>query len=89
MKAPGFTLPDQDGVPVDLDDLRGQALILYFYPKAMTRGCTQEACDFRDRRSELLSVGYRVLGVSPDPPAVLRVFARQHRLDLTLLSDLD
>lgn len=89
MKAPDFALPDQDGVIVRLGDLLGQALILFFYPKAETPGCTQEACDFRDRRVGLRASGYQIMGVSPDPPETLRTFRQQHGLDYTLLSDAD
>jgi peroxiredoxin Q/BCP len=89
MQAPHFALAQQDGTVVDLDDLRGESLILFFFPRAGTAGCTREACDFRDRRLSLRVAGYRVMGISPDPVAVLHEFDRQERLDLTLLSDID
>ena len=64
--APDFTLPDADGKDVSLSDYRGQKVIVYFYPAAMTPGCTTQACDFRDNLSSLKSAGYQVLGISPD-----------------------
>ena len=66
-QAPDFELPDQDGNPVRLSDLRGQTVVLYFYPKADTPGCTTQACGIRDRRADYEAAGARVLGVSPDP----------------------
>ena len=70
--APDFTLPDADGHPVALSSFRGQRVIVYFYPAAMTPGCTKEACDFRDSLADLNSAGIIVLGVSPDQPRVAR-----------------
>lgn len=87
--APDFTLPDQDGSPVSLRDLRGQKVVLYFYPAAMTPGCTTEACDFRDSIASLAGAGYTVLGVSPDEPAKLKQFAERDGLTFPLLSDAD
>lgn len=87
--APDFTLPDQDGSPVSLRDLRGQKVVLYFYPAAMTSGCTTEACDFRDSITSLAGAGYTVLGVSPDEPAKLKQFAERDGLTFPLLSDAD
>lgn len=87
--APDFTLLDQDGSPVSLADLRGQKTILYFYPAAMTPGCTTQACDFRDSLSSLQGAGYRVVGISRDEPAKLAEFRARDGLDFTLLSDPD
>ncbi|GAA3038690.1 thioredoxin-dependent thiol peroxidase [Microbacterium dextranolyticum] len=87
--APDFTLVDQDGSPVSLRDLRGQSVILFFYPAAMTPGCTTEACDFRDSLAPLQAAGYRVLGISRDEPAKLRAFRERDALTYDLLSDPD
>ncbi len=87
--APAFTLPDQDGIPVPLSDLRGRRVILYFYPEAMTPGCTTEACDFRDNLASLDGAGYAVVGVSRDDPEKLRRFRQQEHLSFPLLSDPD
>ncbi|KAA9111189.1 thioredoxin-dependent thiol peroxidase [Microbacterium rhizomatis] len=87
--APPFTLVDQDENPVSLADLRGQNVILYFYPAAMTPGCTTEACDFRDSLGSLAGSGYTVLGVSRDDPAKLREFRERDGLTFALLSDPD
>lgn len=87
--APDFTLPDQDGSPVSLVDLRGQKVVLYFYPAAMTPGCTTQACDFRDSIASLSGAGYTVLGVSRDEPAKLKEFAERDALPFRLLSDPD
>lgn len=87
--APDFTLLDQDGSPVALADLRGQKVVLYFYPAAMTPGCTTQACDFRDSISSLEGAGYRVLGVSRDEPSKLAAFRDRDGLTFTLLSDPD
>jgi peroxiredoxin Q/BCP len=84
-----FTLPDQHGNPVSSDDFAGKRLIIFFYPKAMTPGCTAEACDFRDRYERLLDAGYAVVGISPDPPADNAAFAATHDLRFPLLSDVD
>jgi thioredoxin-dependent peroxiredoxin len=85
--APDFTLPDQDGNPVTLSDLRGQPVVLYFYPKADTPGCTTQACGIRDHRADYERAGARVLGVSPDPVAAIRKFADKYTLDFELLAD--
>ena len=87
--APDFTLPDADGKPVSLSSLRGQQVIVYFYPAAMTPGCTTEACDFRDSLSSLAAAGVTVLGVSPDAPAKLAKFRDRDHLTFPLLSDPD
>lgn len=87
--APDFTLDDQDGTPVSLHDLRGSRVILYFYPAAMTPGCTTEACDFRDSLGSLQGAGYKVVGVSRDTPAKLREFRERDGLTFPLLSDPD
>ncbi|GAA2100953.1 MULTISPECIES: thioredoxin-dependent thiol peroxidase [Brevibacterium] len=85
--APDFTLNDQDGSPVTLSDLRGSRVVVYFYPAAMTPGCTTQACDFRDSLDALAAQGIRVLGVSPDEPAKLKKFQERDGLTFTLLSD--
>ncbi|WP_396642963.1 thioredoxin-dependent thiol peroxidase [Microbacterium sp.] len=87
--APDFTLPDQDGSPVSLASLRGKRVVLFFYPKAMTPGCTTEACDFRDSLAPLQAAGYVVLGISRDDPATLREFRERDGLTYDLLSDPD
>ncbi|WP_424935348.1 MULTISPECIES: thioredoxin-dependent thiol peroxidase [Bacteria] len=87
--APDFTLLDQDGAPVSLADLRGRKVVLYFYPAAMTPGCTTQACDFRDSISSLQGAGYAVIGVSRDEPAKLKRFQERDGLTFTLLSDPD
>ena len=85
--APDFTLHDQDGAPVTLSSLRGSPVILYFYPAAMTPGCTTQACDFRDSLASLTAAGYAVVGVSPDPLDKLTAFAEHEGLTFPLLSD--
>lgn len=85
--APAFTLPDQDGRPVSLAELRGTRVILYAYPAAMTPGCTTQACDFRDSIGALAASGYTVLGLSPDEPEKLRQFRERDGLSFDLLSD--
>jgi thioredoxin-dependent peroxiredoxin len=87
--APEFTLPDADGLPVSLKDFRGRRVIVYFYPAAMTAGCTKEACDFRDSLSQLDGAGVTVLGISPDPVAKLARFRDEQELTFPLLSDVD
>jgi len=87
--APDFELPDQDGRPVKLSDFRGQNVVLYFYPKADTPGCTTQACGVRDHRADYASAGATVLGVSPDPVAEVRKFYDKHSLDFALLADED
>ena len=88
-KAPGFELPNQDGDPVKLSDYAGQTVVLYFYPRADTPGCTTQACGIRDRSGEYAAAGATVIGVSPDEPAALRKFADKHALDFTLVGDPD
>ena len=87
--APDFTLPDADGNPVSLSDFRGRRVIVYFYPAAMTPGCTTEACDFRDNLAELNGAGVAVIGISPDPVEKLAQFRAQESLTFPLLSDRD
>jgi peroxiredoxin Q/BCP len=88
-EAPDFTLPDADGTPVTLSSLRGRRVIVYFYPAAMTPGCTKQACDFTASLPSLNSAGYAVLGISPDPPAKLAKFREKESLGFPLLSDPD
>ncbi|WP_430646028.1 thioredoxin-dependent thiol peroxidase [Agromyces sp. GXS1127] len=87
--APDFTLPDQDGSPVTLSSLRGRKVVLYFYPAAMTPGCTTEACDFRDHLNSFAGAGVRVVGVSKDEVSKLKEFADRDGLNFPLLSDTD
>ncbi|GAA1919462.1 thioredoxin-dependent thiol peroxidase [Nocardioides lentus] len=87
--APDFTLPDDTGAEVTLSELRGRTVIVYFYPAAMTPGCTKQACDFSDSLDSLRSAGYEVLGVSPDAPDKLARFRERDGLGITLLSDPD
>jgi peroxiredoxin Q/BCP len=87
--APDFELSDQDGEPVRLSSLRGRGVVLYFYPAAMTPGCTLQACGIRDRHDEFEAAGAVVLGISPDKPKRLRRFAGTFNLPFTLLSDPD
>ena len=87
--APEFTLPDQDGKPVALSELRGKPVVLYFYPKANTPGCTTQACGVRDHRADYAKLGAVVLGVSPDPVKPIAKFADKFDLGFTLLSDED
>jgi peroxiredoxin Q/BCP len=85
--APDFTLPDQHGEDVSLKSFEGKPVVLYFYPRDATPGCTTEACDFRDARAEYEEAGAVVLGVSPDTVASHRKFAEKHGLPFTLLAD--
>ncbi len=85
--APDFTLTDDAGTPVSLSGLRGRRVIVYFYPAAMTPGCTTQACDFSESLDSLRGHGYEVVGISPDPPAKLARFRDKEHLTLTLLSD--
>jgi peroxiredoxin Q/BCP len=87
--APEFELLDQDGNPVALSAHRGRTVVLYFYPRADTPGCTKQACGIRDRSADYDAAGAVVLGVSPDEPAALRKFADKYGLPFTLLADPD
>jgi peroxiredoxin Q/BCP len=87
--APDFELPDHDGNPVRLSDLRGGPVVLYFYPKADTPGCTTQACGVRDRRADYEAAGATVLGVSPDPVSRVKRFHDKRDLNFTLLADED
>ena len=84
-----FTLPNQDGTPVSASDFRGKNLIMFFYPAAMTAGCTTEACDFRDSYDSLKEAGYELVGVSPDSPSRNAAFREKEGLTFPLLSDQD
>ncbi len=88
-RAPDFTLPDQDGRPVSLSDYAGKTVVLYFYPRASTPGCTVQACGVRDHLPSYAEAGAVVIGVSPDPVEAVRRFAEQQSLDFTLLADED
>ena len=85
--APDFELPDQDGTPVRLSGLRGGPVVLYFYPKADTPGCTTQACGVRDHRGDYAAAGATVLGVSPDPVAKVKRFHDKQGLNFSLLAD--
>jgi peroxiredoxin Q/BCP len=87
--APDFELPDQDGEPVRLSALRGRTIVLYFYPKSDTPGCTTQACSIRDRGSEYADAGVKVIGVSPDPVKRVKRFHDKRSLNFTLLADED
>ena len=86
-KAPDFTLPTHDGTKLKLSSLRGAPIVLYFYPKDDTPGCTKEACGFRDAKAKLAKHGAVVLGVSPDSPASHEKFRAKYKLPFTLLAD--
>jgi thioredoxin-dependent peroxiredoxin len=88
-QAPDFTLPDQDGEDLTLSDLRGQTVVLYFYPRADTPGCTTQACGIRDHGSDYAATGARVIGISPDEVDAVAKFAQKYDLDFTLLADAD
>jgi thioredoxin-dependent peroxiredoxin len=88
-KAPDFELPDQNGDPVKLSDLKGQTVVLYFYPRADTPGCTTQACGVRDHRADYAKAGARVIGISPDEVSAIEKFAGKFDLDFTLLADAD
>ncbi|MBH1932848.1 thioredoxin-dependent thiol peroxidase [Streptomyces sp. AV19] len=85
--APDFTLPDADGRPVSLADRKGRKVIVYFYPAALTPGCTKQACDFTDNLDFLAGHGYDVIGVSPDKPEKLAKFREKEELEVTLVGD--
>lgn len=87
--APAFTLPDADGNPVSLADHAGRKVIVYFYPAALTPGCTKQACDFTDNLDLLAAAGYDVIGVSPDKPEKLAKFREKESLKVTLVGDPD
>ncbi len=87
--APDFTLPSDTGEQVSLSGLRGRKVIVYFYPAAMTPGCSKQACDFTDSLDSLRGAGYEVLGISPDKPEKLAKFRDRDGLTLALLSDAD
>jgi peroxiredoxin Q/BCP len=88
-KAPDFTLPDQDGRKVSLADFAGRTLVLYFYPRADTPGCTTQACGIRDRAADYEAAGATVVGVSPDPVEAIKKFHGGQSLNFTLLADED
>ena len=88
-KAPAFTLTDQDGTAVTLTDFKGSKVLLYFYPKADTPGCTTQACSVRDAQPDFKKAGVAVLGISPDDPKKQRKFDEKHGLGFPLLSDAD
>jgi thioredoxin-dependent peroxiredoxin len=88
-QAPDFELPDQDGRLLRLYDLRGRTVVLYFYPKVDTPGCTTQACSIRDRAAEYDAAGAVVIGVSPDPVAAVKKFHAKQSLNFTLLADED
>jgi peroxiredoxin Q/BCP len=87
--APDFTLPTDTGEEVSLSGLRGRKVIVYFYPAAMTPGCTTQACDFTDSLDSLQGAGYEVIGISPDKPAKLAKFRERDSLTITLAADVD
>ncbi|PHM75233.1 thioredoxin-dependent thiol peroxidase [Xenorhabdus kozodoii] len=88
-KAPQFSLPDQDGETISLPDFKGQRVLVYFYPKAMTPGCTVQACGLRDSIDKLKDANVEVLGISTDAPEKLSRFVEKEMLNFTLLSDID
>ncbi|MDO4929028.1 MAG: thioredoxin-dependent thiol peroxidase [Corynebacterium sp.] len=87
--APAFSLPNDEGGTTTLADFAGQRVIIYFYPRANTPGCTKEACDFRDNLAAFNDLGIQVLGISPDSPAKLQKFRTDHDLTFPLLADED
>ncbi len=88
-KAPTFSGTDQTGTVRSSDEFAGTNLVIYFYPKAFTPGCTTESCDFRDRHDVFAAHGYRIVGISPDAPEKLAAFKEEHDLPFDLLSDPD
>lgn len=89
VSAPGFELLDQDGRPHSLKDFLGRKVLVYFYPKASTPGCTTQACSLRDAFADLKALNVEVLGISPDQPTALKKFSDNHTLNFRLLSDPD
>lgn len=87
--APFFSRSDQEGRDITLDDYAGHRLVIYFYPKVFTPGCTTESCDFRDRYQTFYDAGYEIVGVSPDPVDRVAAFKKEHDLPFPLLSDED
>lgn len=87
--APAFALPDQNGNVVRLSDLRGRPVVVYFYPRADTPGCTKQACGVRDHRGDYEAAGATVIGISPDPPSRVAKFAAKRSLEFALLADED
>jgi thioredoxin-dependent peroxiredoxin len=87
--APPFALTDQHGETVRLEDFRGRKLLVYFYPKADTPGCTTQSCDVRDHRQEFVDLGVNVVGISPDEPGAQLAFDRKFSLGFPLLADTD
>ncbi len=88
-KAPNFARPNQEGHIVQLANFSKRGLVIYFYPKAFTPGCTTESCDFRDRHAAFIAAGYDIVGVSPDPVERLEKFRSKHNLPFSLISDED
>ncbi|MFM7851062.1 MAG: thioredoxin-dependent thiol peroxidase [Flammeovirgaceae bacterium] len=88
-KAPNFTIKDQDGKSVSLTEFKGKKVVLYFYPKDMTPGCTAEACSLRDNYSALIKAGYEVVGISSDDEKMHKKFVEKEKLPFRLLADTD
>ncbi len=88
-KAPDFTATDQDGKLISLKDFRGSKVILYFYPKADTPGCTAESCNLRDNYADLVGKGFKIIGVSADPVQKQKKFAEKYQLPFPLIADTD
>jgi len=88
-KAPDFTLPDENGEPVTLSSFKGKPIVLFFYPRANTPGCTVEACGFRDHYGKLIRAGLTILGISPDTAKAQKKFQEKYQLPYTLLADAD
>lgn len=88
-KAPDFSVVNQDGKTIRLSDYKGQKVILYFYPKADTPGCTAESCNLRDNYDDLLGKGYQIIGVSPDTQEKQKKFAEKYNLPFPLLADVE